>query len=192
MIFSVRRAPVAYTRKYAIATGDSTVGSDPIATGQNLTDLLSVMIRIDVDHPDKAKPYAIPKDNPFVSLAGARPETWAYGLRNPWRMAVDPKTGHLWVTQNGQDLFEQNYFVRKGDNFGWSERELLGRDWAEACLPERMREGAKGIAGSWPPVRAPTPCWVSEAAGSPTPNPSERTSTVPSGALPLPSRRPML
>ena len=51
------------------------------------------------------------------------PETWAYGLRNPWRLAVDPKTGHIWVGNNGQDLWEQVYFVRKGDNFGWSVYE---------------------------------------------------------------------
>jgi hypothetical protein len=51
------------------------------------------------------------------------PETWAYGLRNPWRITVDPRTGHVWVAQNGQDLWEQVYFVRKGDNYGWSTYE---------------------------------------------------------------------
>src|SRR4029079_6461232 len=66
---------------------------------------------------------SIPPDNPFVGHEGVAPETWAYGLRNPWRIAVDPKTGHIWVGNNGQDLWEQVYSVRKGDNFGWSVYE---------------------------------------------------------------------
>ena len=57
--------------------------------------LLSSVLRIDVDHPDAGKPYGIPKDNPFVATPGARGEIWAYGLRNPWRMSFDPKTGAL-------------------------------------------------------------------------------------------------
>ena len=65
----------------------------------------------------------MPADNPFVGQEGVVPETWAYGLRNPWRLTVDPKTGHIWVGNNGQDLWEQVYFVRKGDNFGWSVYE---------------------------------------------------------------------
>jgi hypothetical protein len=78
------------------------------------------VLRIDVDHPDQGRAYSVPKDNPFLNIKNARPETWAYGLRNPWRMTVDPKTGHLWVGNNGQDLWEQAYLVRKGNNFGWS------------------------------------------------------------------------
>ena len=81
------------------------------------------MLRIDVDHPTDGKNYGVPPDNPFVGQEGVVPETWAYGLRNPWRIAVDPKTGHVWVGNNGQDLWEQVYFVRKGDNFGWSVYE---------------------------------------------------------------------
>src|SRR5205823_3019051 len=75
------------------------------------------------DHPNEGRAYSIPKDNPFYGQQGVRWETWAYGLRNPWRIAVDAKTGHVWVGQNGQDLWEQAYWVRKGDNYGWSVYE---------------------------------------------------------------------
>ena len=51
------------------------------------------------------------------------PETWAYGLRNPWRISFDAKTGQLWVGNNGQDLWEQAYLVKKGANYGWSVME---------------------------------------------------------------------
>ena len=72
---------------------------------------------------DEGKQYSVPKDNPFLHIKDAVPETWAYGLRNPWRMHCDKKTGHLWVGNNGQDLWEQVYFIRKGDNYGWSVME---------------------------------------------------------------------
>ncbi len=56
-------------------------------------------------------------------MKGVRPETWAFGFRNPWRMTVDEKTGRIWVGQNGQDLWEQAFLVHKGDNYGWSVTE---------------------------------------------------------------------
>ncbi len=106
-----------------VTTGDGTSDSDTNIVGQDMTTLLAKVLRIDVDHPDPGKHYSVPKDNPFVNLAGARPEIWAYGLRNPWRMTVDKRTGHIWVGQNGQDLWEQAFLVKKGDNYGWSVME---------------------------------------------------------------------
>jgi uncharacterized repeat protein (TIGR03806 family) len=105
------------------ATGDGTSDSDPLETGQGVDDLLSVVIRIDVDHPDGDRPYSIPQDNPFLNTPNARPEIWAFGFRNPWRNTFDRKTGQFWVTQNGQDLWEQVYLVRRGENYGWSVQE---------------------------------------------------------------------
>jgi uncharacterized repeat protein (TIGR03806 family) len=105
------------------ASGDGTSDSDPLETGQGVDDLLSVMIRIDADRPDGDRPYSIPPDNPFQHLPDARPEIWAFGFRNPWRTTFDRKTGQLWVTQNGQDLWEQVYLVRRGENYGWSVQE---------------------------------------------------------------------
>ncbi len=78
------------------------------------------MLRIDVDQPDPGRAYSVPKDNPFVNRPGARPELWAYGLRNPWRISFDGESGQLWVGQNGQDLWEQVYLIKKGGNYGWS------------------------------------------------------------------------
>jgi len=111
-----------------VTTGDGSSDSDEWLSGQDMTRLLAKLLRIDVDNvsaEDAAagRHYSVPKDNPFVGVKDARPETWAYGFRNPWRMAVDRETGHVWVTQNGQDQYEQVYFVRKGENYGWSVME---------------------------------------------------------------------
>jgi uncharacterized repeat protein (TIGR03806 family) len=106
-----------------ITSGDGTSDSDGWDSGQDMTRLLAKLLRIDVDHPTPTAPYSVPADNPFLTLAGARPETWAYGFRNPWRMCVDERTGDLWVGQNGQDLWESAHLVRRGDNIGWSVYE---------------------------------------------------------------------
>ena len=81
------------------------------------------MLRIDVDHSDPGKNYSSPKDNPFVGREGYRPELWCYGLRNPWRISFDAESGQLWAGNNGQDLWEQTYLIRKGANYGWSVAE---------------------------------------------------------------------
>jgi putative heme-binding domain-containing protein len=114
-----------------ISTGDSANPNppDPLNTGQDISDLLSSILRIDVDHksePEGASPrrnYAIPKDNPFVGMKGARPEVWAYGLRNPWRMGFDRQTGELFVGDVGWELWESVHRVEKGGNYGWSAME---------------------------------------------------------------------
>ncbi|MGL5095260.1 MAG: PQQ-dependent sugar dehydrogenase, partial [Planctomycetia bacterium] len=67
--------------------------------------------------------YSIPNDNPFLDLPGARPEIWAYGFRNPWKMTFDRKTGQLWVGSNGQDVWEFVHLVRRGENYGWAHTE---------------------------------------------------------------------
>lgn len=106
-----------------VTTGDGTSDSDTNVRGQDMTKLTAKVLRIDVDRPDEGKMYSVPKDNPFVGQPNMVPETWAIGLRNPWRMTTDRQTGHIWVGNNGQDLWEQVYFVRKGDNYGWSVYE---------------------------------------------------------------------
>jgi len=106
-----------------VTTGDGTSDSDKDVVGQRLDMLLAKVLRIDVDQADDGQNYSVPQDNPFVDIENARPETWAYGVRAPWRAHVDPQTGQLWVAQNGQDLFEQVYAVQRGANYGWSVME---------------------------------------------------------------------
>lgn len=102
-----------------ISAGDGTSDSDTNLTGQKISDLVSGMLRIDVEHPARGKNYSIPSDNPFLDLAQARPELWAYGFRNPWRIHFDPQ-GNLWCGDIGQDQWEMVEIVRRGDNYGWS------------------------------------------------------------------------
>jgi putative heme-binding domain-containing protein len=101
-----------------IGAGDSGPQGDPQGHGQDLSTLLGKILRIDVDASDR--PYAIPADNPFQDVAGARPEIWALGFREPWRFSFDPATGGLWVGDVGQDRHEEIAVVRAGENHGWN------------------------------------------------------------------------
>ena len=89
--------------------------------GQNLTTLLGKIIRIDVN----GEPYRVPKDNPFVNRADARPEIWAYGLRNPWRFSFDRATKQLFAGDVGQNKYEEVDIITKGGNYGWRIKEGL-------------------------------------------------------------------
>jgi len=107
-----------------VSTGDGSPPEPPDAlhTGQNLDDLLSCILRIDADRPSAGRPYSIPPANPFADRAGARPEIWAYGFRNPWRMAFAPD-GALWVGDVGWELWETIHRATAGYNAGWSRLE---------------------------------------------------------------------
>jgi uncharacterized repeat protein (TIGR03806 family) len=106
-----------------LITGDGSGIADQLQTGQTVDDLLAALLRIDVDRQENGRGYAIPGDNPFVGMAGARGEIWAYGLRQFWKYAFDSKTGELWGGEVGQDLWEEVILVTKGGNYGWSVQE---------------------------------------------------------------------
>jgi len=108
-----------------IATGDGGGGNDPGNNGQNPGTLLGKMLRIDVSGAGPG--YTVPADNPFVGVAGARPELWALGLRNPFRNSFDRVTGDLWMGDVGQNTREEINFETASDpgghNYGWRLRE---------------------------------------------------------------------
>ena len=120
-----------------LGAGDASPPDPPdiYATGQDLRDLLSSVLRIDVDHPDASRTYGIPRDNPFTATPGARGEVWAYGLRNPWRIAFDPRSGELYAGDVGWELWEVIYRIQRGGNYGWSITEGSRQD----VRPERAR-----------------------------------------------------
>jgi glucose/arabinose dehydrogenase len=128
-----------------VAMGDGGSGGDPERRASDPTTLLGKLLRID-PRPSGDAAYTIPPDNPFATgsmgdIAGA-PEVWAWGLRNPWRIAFDPVTAELWIADVGQNAVEEINAVGPtpehpagwGDNFGWSAYE--GNDRYNADVPD--------------------------------------------------------
>ena len=141
-----------------ISAGDG-VGPNPpdvLRAGQDCSNVLSTIMRIDVDRRDPGLAYRIPPGNPFSDTAGVRPEIWAYGFRNPWRMSFDRETGELWVGDVGWDTWELIYYVRRGGNYGWSVmegRQPINVTWERGPTPilppiaEHSHAEARSITG---------------------------------------------
>lgn len=108
-----------------ISTGDATDPAPPdqLNTGQDCSDLLSSVLRVDVRGANAERPYKVPEDNPFLNIPKVRPEIWSFGFRNPWRIAIDPPTGQLWLGDVGWEKWEMVHHVVRGGNYGWSIRE---------------------------------------------------------------------
>lgn len=133
-----------------VSVGDGGNANDdgkrpPTGNGQNLDTLLGKILRIDIETPQG---HGIPKDNPFADGKKARPEIWAYGIRNPWGMSFD-KGGDraLYVSDVGQTLWEEVNRIERGGNYGWRLREgMVGFD-AQAPgkpLAEAPKTGPSG------------------------------------------------
>ncbi len=110
-----------------IATGDGGSAGDPQGNGQRLDTYLGKILRVDVDvAPGSSTAYQVPADNPFATTAGAKPEIWFYGLRNPWRIRFDRETDDLWIGDVGQNAWEEIDVARagqKGLDYGWNIME---------------------------------------------------------------------
>lgn len=131
-----------------IAFGDGGSGGDPHGNGQNLGTWLGKILRVD----PRGEPYTVPKDNPFVGRTGAKPEIWAYGLRNPWRFTFDKQTGDLWIGDVGQDAWEEVDHEPKGRggrNYGWNgfegarpfDTEVKAADATKPVITYPLHEG---------------------------------------------------
>jgi glucose/arabinose dehydrogenase len=127
-----------------IGTGDGGDSNDPFGHAQDRTSLLGKMLRLDVDHPAGGKPYGIPAGNPFADgAAGAAPEIFMLGLRNPWRWAFDSATDDLYIADVGQGEREEVQIIAAGTgagkNLGWKlyEAERCTRGDG-ACDPTGM------------------------------------------------------
>lgn len=141
-----------------VAVGDGSGIADQLVTGQDISDLYASILRIDINRKQDGLPYAIPADNPFVSMPKARPEIWAYGLRQAWKFSFDPASGDLWAADVGQDLWENLYLIVKGGNYGWSVTEGLhpfrperpkGPTPIEKPIVEHSHNEARSITGGY-------------------------------------------
>jgi glucose/arabinose dehydrogenase len=116
-------------RLYA-GIGDGGGAGDTDNNGQTLNTDLGKLLRIDPGTRSGGRPFGV-QGNPFVSRGGARPEIWAYGLRNPWRFSFDRRTGDLVIADVGQNAWEEIDFARKGRgrgaNYGWNVFEGRSR-----------------------------------------------------------------
>ena len=126
-----------------IGLGDGGAAGDPMSHGRNTKTLLGSILRIDVSGSTPEIPYTIPTDNPLLDDPDARPEIWAYGLRNPWRFSFDRVTAQLWTGDVGQNSLEEVDLVERGGDYGWNTLE------GTQCFSPRS---SCDSAGTVPPV----------------------------------------
>ncbi len=129
-----------------ISTGDGSGPNPPdgLTTGQDVSDLLGAVLRIDINSIESDRAYTVPADNPFIDVDGARPEIWAYGLRNPWKIGVDSVTGNVFAADNGWETWEMVHHIQRGGNCGWPVME------ARAVLRSEVEVGPTPII---PPIK---------------------------------------
>ena len=106
-----------------LSVGDGSASTDPFEQGQDATTLLATVLRLDIRDASAAAPYRVPESNPFVGEEGVRPEIFAYGFRNPWRMSIDLEDDTVWLGDVGFSNAEEVDRVEVGGNYGWSVLE---------------------------------------------------------------------
>ena len=141
-----------------VACGDGGSGDQKTAirlNPQRLDTVVGKVLRIVPDlseHKDRSVVsdngrYRVPRDNPFVSVAGARPEIWAYGLRNPHRLGWDvdparPSSPNLIATVIGFHTWETVDIIHRGANYGFPDREgtqmLQGDQMTDLPQPDTL------------------------------------------------------
>jgi glucose/arabinose dehydrogenase len=155
-----------------IGKGDGGWEGDPLDAGQSMNTHLGKMLRINVDTPDDV-PYSIPQNNPFAKAdrpqmmslfgvteqgfsqikVGAKPEIWAYGLRNPYMFHFDKRSGDLFIADVGQNHWEEiNYqpaSSKGGENYGWKHNQ------ASKCHPHKGPGETCPIVGVLPIAEYP-------------------------------------
>ncbi|TCD05922.1 glucose dehydrogenase [Pedobacter frigidisoli] len=121
-----------------------------IGNGQDLTNWHGKILRIDVNTDSG---YLVPKDNPFIARADAKPEIWAYGFRNPWRFSFDRATGRLFAGDVGQSTWEEVDIVTKGGDYGWRLMEgthcynpATGCDITKSIMPIAEYHHREGVS----------------------------------------------
>jgi glucose/arabinose dehydrogenase len=110
-------------------------------TAQDLDKLQGKVVRLKADG-------SVPTDNPFVGQAGARPEIWSYGHRNPQGMALNPWSGQLWENEHGPRGGDEINLVQRGKNYGWP-LATHGINYSGQPIPEA--KGAE-LPGMEPPL----------------------------------------
>ncbi len=145
-----------------LSLGDGGAAADPHGNGQNTGTRLGSILRLDIH----GLPYAIPADNPFADGGIGKPEVWAWGLRNVWRMSFDPVTGVLWGGDVGQNAWEEIDVLEGGRNYGWDIRE------GDACF--------RGKTCETPGLTAPVHVYGREKGVSVTGGPVYRGAALPS------------
>ena len=120
-----------------ITVGDGAGGETPGVTHafpQQLNVLMGKILRITPDIQLRSRDmlsangrYRIPSTgsdpNPFIAVAGARPEIYAYGFRNPHRLSWDAQSKTLLENEIGLHVWEEINIIKKGGNYGYAERE---------------------------------------------------------------------
>ena len=144
-----------------IGVADGGSGGDPMRLGQNLGSAFGKILRIDPLGMSSAnKKYGIPASNPFVKTAGALPEIYAYGVRNPQRFAWDARNRNLFLADIGQNIVEEISLVTPGANLGWNDWEgsfrFIGRQAVSLEQPRSDPKVTYPIA-EWGQTRSASP-----------------------------------